>query len=271
MEITSKENKYLTFNTSTFLMESYEDLAILVSKEQKNCQFDFDIKNHDSIFPEEKKGSRENIKININMLNLNAAIVEGTIRQLFSSILNRDHHYLGDMASKANSDDDKILLMRAYKQISTAHINNESQGGWENLRESVNNYLDIKIDDYMNDKSAFKTLFQLRNAIAHGTALIAPVTKMSDDDKGTYLFKWQSKLQESSTFILNKFGCSIFKALERPDFSIVFWEETTSFMKNVKESNFFKCDQDFILDNFESFAYGQKSSFLWKWRKSQQS
>ncbi|MEY8186365.1 hypothetical protein AB9C95_15335 [Serratia marcescens] len=262
MAITLKTSKYYTFNTSVFLMETYEELALKVDNLHTNYRTEYD--DSGNIISKKMINSCENIKTNVTMINLNAAIIEGTIRQIFSSILHEDHQNLGEMARVESDPNIQKLLMRAYKQISSTHINIESQGGWDNLKEAINNYLDIKIEDFINNKSAFRTLFQLRNAIAHGTALIEPKDRMEESDKGTYLFKWQSRLQESSTFINNTFNCQIFDAFRRPDFSKIFWDETVTFMGNIRQSNKFACKQDFLLKNFSLFSYGYRSNHLWQ-------
>jgi hypothetical protein len=56
------------------------------------------------------------------------------------------------------------------------------------LGEKMNNGADAEV------REGTEKPFVLRNVLAHGTTLIQPKKKMSDDMKDKYPFNWQSKL-----------------------------------------------------------------------------
>lgn len=205
--------------------------------------------------------------MNLALINLNAAIVEGTIRQVFTSIIANDHNRLGKIAQSSSDPNDMSKIYRSYQKLKQLHLELELSGGWDSLKSHIFQYLDFKIEDHMGDKEAFTVLFTLRNSTAHGTALVIPAEPIPEDQKHLYPYKWQSKLHGIEMYVQRHFQQGLFESLRNPFFSKKFMDETIFLMSNIKKSGLMSGEQEFLMHNFESFSFGQKS--LYQWHKTQ--
>ncbi|MGC0990127.1 HEPN domain-containing protein [Pantoea agglomerans] len=254
MEMAPRITPFYIFNTNVYLLKQYEDTAVIVNRTAYESDWD-DI--DEKGLPKRKiLKSSQNIQRNLSLIILNASILEGAVRQVFSATVSRDHHKLGDFASKQSDPSLKSLLFRSYKKIFNLHIDLEANGSWDNLKKQIKDYSDIKLDDYMSDKSYFDTLFHLRNAVAHGTALVLPKDEIINKEGDDYLNKWQSRLQSASVLAKKEFDCELFEALKHPFFAKVFMDKTKEFINNISGLVLFKNDQSFVFDNVKALAFG---------------
>ncbi|HGY2266107.1 hypothetical protein [Morganella morganii] len=259
MKISKHTTSYLTFNTSVHLLLAYENIALTVNKKRTTPVFS----DHGEINIDIDHGPTSRINIstehagyNLALLNLNAAIVEGTLRQLFSSLLKNDGPILGALSKQATLNNH--ILFKAYQNIMKANYDIELNGGWDKLKNEIFNYTNLNLNDCMPNKDTFQTLFTLRNATAHGTALISPNSKMTEDQKDFYPYIWQNRLNAANIYTSKKFNLNLFDALNHPDFAKHFMDETIIFMQNIKSKNIFT-HNDFLLTNFERFTFGKIS------------
>ncbi|MEY0488019.1 hypothetical protein AB7363_23305, partial [Providencia rettgeri] len=161
--------------------------------------------------------STEHAGNNLALINLNAAIIEGTLRQLFSSLLKDDSCIIGELAKKDTQN--QSVLFKAYENIKSSNYDLELNGGWDKLKNEILNYTNLNLNSCMTDPETFQTLFTLRNATAHGTALVAPSQMMIEEEKDLYPYKWQNKLNASKIYIRKIFDLELFEALSHPDFA----------------------------------------------------
>lgn len=218
MKINEVTTTFYTFNTSLYLLKAYEEMAAQISRggeervyqDENGDYYDDDEGQTKIIF------SEENIAINLALINFNAAIIEGTIRQVFASLIASDHNRVGKISQDCDELEDKKKLFRSYNQIKKLHLELELSGGWDSLKNNISQYLNFKVEDFMDDKEAFTVLFTLRNSTAHGTALVRPATKIPDDYKDIYPYKWQSKLHGVEMYVQKHFSTDLFQALKHP-------------------------------------------------------
>ena len=92
-------------------------------------------------------------------------------------------------------------------------------------------------------KEGVQALFTLRNFLAHGTTLIQPAVKMTDDMKGEYPFTWQSKLGGVAAYLEKHFKRGgIFENLADPKAPEHFMDLTKQFFAEI-EPRFAPVDQ----------------------------
>ena len=144
-----------------------------------------------------------NYNFSFALLNINAAIVEGLMRSILSELVSEEVERqinAGRKAGRTSRSSPENLLNKFFIEI-------DAQGGWERLKEQYASYLGLAIDKTISaqTKEAMSTLFVLRNILAHGTALIHPSEKLSDDLKDEPIFKWQSRLQGARVYLKNQF------------------------------------------------------------------
>ena len=208
---------YQGIETSFYLMKSYEFLSI----------------SHSKTFSELDRNIDEEYSINyyncFALINLNAGIIEGLLRSILVEKIEREY----DNQIAIN---DSVVITSILQK---ARYEIETQGGWEKLQEQFSAYLKINLKTILGDDlfQSLKILFKLRNIFAHGTTLVEPIEKISDDDKNYYPYKWQTNLQEVNSYCKENFRKdSIFNALALYDFPIHFFEKTKALSSIIKEN-----------------------------------
>lgn len=181
--------KYKGFETSYSLLCAYEALALQYKRRRA--------------WLEGSSMNFNNYGFSFMLLNTNAAIVEGLMRSILSELVSEEvdrQVQAGQEAGRTSRSHPENLLNKFYIEI-------DSQGGWERLKEQYASYLGLAIDKKISaqTKEAMSTLFVLRNIFAHGTALIYPSEKLSDDMKDEPIFKWQSRLQSACVYLEKEF------------------------------------------------------------------
>lgn len=254
MEIVPINSTYNIFNTSVYLLQQYEEIAIKINNGAISRDYEQLDENNN---PKETIVCKEeNIFRNLTLISLNAAIVEGILRQVFTAAVSKDHHAIGELAATEPNEESVSAIYRSYRKIFNLHIELEASGSWESLKKAINDYAGIKVEDSMSDRSAFTTMFHLRNAIAHGTALVLPSQEIINNNGDEYLVKWQNKLQSASVFAKTHFSTTLFEALKHPFFAKKFMEETIVFMKNLSMQSFFNNEQGFLFENILKYKFG---------------
>ncbi|EPP3373171.1 hypothetical protein ACUN40_002548 [Proteus mirabilis] len=252
MAVNKHKIDYLTFNTSVHLLTAYENIALTLNRKR-----DLTVYNDDDTTKVTLNMSTEHAGNNLALINLNAAIIEGTLRQLFSSLLKDDSCIIGELAKEDTQN--QTVLFKAYENIRSSNNDLELNGGWDKLKNEIFNYTNLDLNSCMTNPDTFQTLFTLRNATSHGTALVAPSNKMAENEKNFYPYKWQNKLNASQIYINKIFELDLFNALSHPDFAKHFMTETITFMNNIQTRNIFKSN-NFLLTNFSKFKFGMSSS-----------
>jgi len=198
---------YIGWETAVSLLLAYETLAMNHAKTLRNESKDPATGEPAPYFK---------YKNAFALLILNASIVEGTMRTILSEKVKIDLNAAverGIREGRKEHDAPTRLLAKFLVDL-------ESNGSWQNLMSSSVAYLGEKMDVKMNGeiKEGIEKLFVLRNVLAHGTALIQPKMKMSDDMKDVYPFSWQSKLHGVAVYLERQFGRGgIFENLAHPD------------------------------------------------------
>ncbi|KZR04306.1 hypothetical protein A3N63_21370 [Klebsiella aerogenes] len=256
MVIVPRVTAFNIFNTNVYLLQQYEEIAIKIKNgavERDYEQLDANDKPKETIVLKE-----DNIFRNLTLISLNAAIVEGILRQVFTAAVSKDHHTMGELAAKDPNKEQASTIFRSYTKIFNLHIELEANGSWDNLKKAIKDYTGLKVEDLMLDKNAFTAMFHLRNAIAHGTALVLPSQEIVNNEGDDYLVKWQNKLQSASMFAKTNFSTSLFEALKHPSFAEKFMDETKIFMERLSQLKIFNNDQGFLFDNIKRYTFGYR-------------
>jgi hypothetical protein len=248
---------FVQLNTNAWLIDTYELLAIDMLKKS----FDFDLTDPENLVSKAIMLD-ENIGKNLTLVNLNAAIIEGTLRTLFSDILQRDSVTIGELSIANKNEKNYLQVARTYGMIKRLIYEVELSGGWENIKRQYREYADIDLDKLCSNemKSALDTIFVIRNAAAHGTAFTMPKDKMVEDHKDLYPYKWQSKLHGMNMYVNTTFRMDFFNSLRSHEFSKHFMEVTQLFFSLVAKIDIFPEESKFHFRNVEGFQFGMDTS-----------
>lgn len=218
-------SSYIGWETSISLLLAYETLA----------------KNHVNTLRTEpnEEGADEphayfKYKNAFALLILNASIVEGTMRTILSERVKADLNAAiahGSAQGRTEHDAPTRLLAKFLVDL-------ESSGSWQGLMSSAISYLGEKMDNGVDAevKDGIEKLFVLRNVLAHGTTLIQPKTKMSDDMKDEYPFTWQAKLHGIAMYLEKQFSRGgIFENLAHPDCPKHFMDVTKRYFTEIEK------------------------------------
>lgn len=217
---------YKGWETSTSLLIAYESLALAHKRSNGFEEVEAD-------FAKRPQSQYANYKHAFALLILNASIIEGTLRSIISERVVFDIEEAiqkGIKAGQTSPSKPEQLLSKFLSEI-------EMQGGWEKLKEQFAFYFDISVDKIASEetKEGINALFVLRNVIAHGTALIQPSSKMSDNMQDVYPYNWQRKLQRASVYLEKHFKKGdIFENLAEYSMPEHFMEVTKDFMLQVE-------------------------------------
>jgi hypothetical protein len=218
-------SKYIGWETATSLLLAYDTLAANHTKTLRHAPTE---PGKDEPHPYYK------YKNAFALLILNASIVEGTMRTILSERVKADL----DKAVARGSREGRTEHDPPTRLLENFLIELESNGSWSKLLTSAASYLGYKMDREIDapTRDGIDHLMNLRNVFAHGTALIQPFTKMSDDMKGQYPFNWQSKLHGIAMYLEKQF-CrgDIFLNLAHPDCPKHFMEVTERYLTEIEK------------------------------------
>lgn len=220
--------KFKGLETSLPILYSYEILAIQYKRKCKPRE----AISEDSLLPGRPSKNYGNYNYTFALLNMNAAIVEGVMRSILSEIVSEEVQRqveLGTQLGQSKRSPPEILLNKFFIEI-------DGQGGWERLKEQYSSYLSLKIDKELQPKTkdAMSALFLLRNILAHGTALMHPSQRLSEEMKDEPMFKWQSRLQGARVYLEKEFGHEdIFDNLAEFDVPEHFFGVTKQFLSEI--------------------------------------
>lgn len=216
---------YIGWETSVSLLLAYETLAMNHEKTMR-------------ISPNEEGCDEPHAyfkyKNSFALLILNASIVEGTMRTVLSERVKADL----DAAIKRGTQQGRTEHDAPTRLLAKFLVDLESSGSWQGLMTSALSYLGKKMDNGVDAevRDGIEKLFVLRNVLAHGTALIQPITKMSDDMKNEYPFTWQSKLHGVAMYLEKKFSRGeIFANLAHPDCAKHFMDVTKQYFTEIEK------------------------------------
>lgn len=174
-----------------------------------------------------------NYKNAFAILILNASIIEGTLRSILTHKLRQDVNEAvaqGKAAGQTAPNKMEQLLAKFQAEV-------EMSGGWEALKRHIELYLDVSVDKAVKPetKEAITVLFALRNVLSHGTAIIQPSVKMSDEMKDVYPWNWQSKLHGVAMYLERTFGKGgVFENLADHEMPGHFWEVTQDYFTQLE-------------------------------------
>ncbi|HIF9115500.1 TPA: hypothetical protein ACX6O9_000062 [Photobacterium damselae] len=252
-------------NTNSVLLDTYELLALDVTR--KSYELDWTDEENPIRVP---VMSHANIGKNLTLINLNAAIIEGTLRTLFSDILHKDSVAIGELSIEKQGDPSYRQLARTYGLIKRLRDEVELKGGWDNIKRQYTEYTGLELDKLVTNemKSAIDTIFVIRNAAAHGTAFTMPKERMEAEKKDMYPYKWQNKLHGMNVYVKKEFDMSFFEVLRSPELAKHFMEITQQFFALVSKTEIFPEESKFHFENLESFIFGKDTSAYRKYRKA---
>lgn len=216
---------YIGWETSVSLLLAYETLA---KNHVKTMHIEQNEEGSDEPHPYFK------YKNAFALLILNASIVEGTMRTLLTGRVKDDLNAAierGKQQGRTEHDAPTRLLAKFLVDL-------ESSGSWQGLMTSAVSYLGEKLDNGIDVeiRDGIEKLFVLRNVLAHGTALIQPKTKMSDDMKDEYPFNWQSKLHGVAMYLEKQFSRGgVFENLAHPDCAKHFMDVTRRYFTEIEK------------------------------------
>ncbi|MCR8661689.1 hypothetical protein NVV81_04855 [Pseudomonas carnis] len=215
-------SRYLGWETATSLLLAYESMALAHRATLRRISAD---------------GTEPHAYYSymhaFGLLILNASFVEGTVRTILTEKVKSDLDEAverGKRAGRTEHDAPTRLLQKFLIEL-------ESSGGWDNLVKSAGiSYYGIALDSEVDKdvKEGISVLFTLRNVLAHGTALIQPTVKMTDDMKDVYPYSWQSKLHGVGMYLERHFKRGgMFENLADPDLPEHFIDVTKKYFEQL--------------------------------------
>lgn len=223
--------KYKWVETTYHLLHAYEELALEYRrKREPSAAFSPEITSGPlAARPSMNHGNYGYI---FALLNLNAAIIEGTMRSLLSEIVSVDIKQRTDEGIARGQKErtpQENLLIKFYVDL-------DSSGGWDKLKEHYSVYCGVPIDKSLTPgtRDAISTLFLLRNIFAHGTAFIHPNEKVPDSLRDEPVFKWQSRVQRATVYLEKQFGHKdVFDNLAEYHLAEHFFDITKKFFEEI--------------------------------------
>ncbi|OOQ62925.1 hypothetical protein [Vibrio parahaemolyticus] len=247
---------FIQMNTSAHLLYAYDELALTIKKKVRM----FDVSDPFSVAYDKHQLNGEFIALNLALMNMNAAILEGSLRSLLCEIIQRDSELLGEHSISNSSQPEYRVLTSSYELLKRLQEEVEFQGGWDKLKRQYKEYLGINLDDILDKEktSAINSIFTLRNIAAHGTSYVIPKHALTDEDKGTYLFKWQSKTQSLTVYTKKVFSLDVLNALKHPCFAYHYLELIKELLNGI-QSDKFPPNAKMLLDNIRSYSFGYRN------------
>lgn len=247
---------FVQMNTSAHLLYAYDELALKIKRKAQI----FGVDNPFLIDYSKHQLSGEFIGLNLALMNMNAAVLEGSLRSLLCETIRRDSELLGELSISNKEQPEYRVLTSSYKLLKQFQEEVEFQGGWDKLKRLYKEYVGINLDEILDKEktSAINSIFTLRNIAAHGTGYVIPKHPLTDDDKGTYLFKWQSKTQSLTVYTKKVFNVDVLTALKHPCFAYHYMELIKELLGNIQSDNF-PPNASMLLDNIRNYSFGYRN------------
>ena len=217
---------YKGWETATSLLIAYESLAVAHKKAWEKEEYRAEGKGTEPV----NWGNFQNA---FALLILNASIIEGTLRSILTHRLRKDI----DVAIAAGIAAGRSGPNKMEQLLAKFHAETEMAGGWDSLKRQIELYLDVSVDKAVTPaaKEAITVMFALRNVLAHGTAIIQPSVKMSDDMKDVYPWNWQAKLHGVAMYLERHFAKGgVFENLAVYEMPEHFWNVTKDFLTQIE-------------------------------------
>lgn len=173
-----------------------------------------------------------NYNYSFSLLILNASILEGVLRSILSHCINQEIETMVHERKKLGHKCPSKIEKHFYAFRNDVQRN----GGFEKLKEWYSTFLDISLDKIVSKdiSEGIQVLFALRNILAHGTAIVQPKEKMSDDEKDIYPYNWQKSTQTISVYLEKHFNNgSLYDNLAANDVPKHFMEVTSELIKVI--------------------------------------
>jgi hypothetical protein len=243
-------------NTTAHLLYAYDEMALAI---KKNCHI-YNVNDPFSVSYDKHELKSENIGLNLALMNMNAALLEGGLRSLLCEILQKESEKLGEHSIVNKDTPHHKTLARSYDLLKKFQEEVEFKGGWDNLKRQYKEYLGVNLDSILDKEkaSAINAIFTLRNIAAHGTSYVLPKNPLGDEDKGTYLFKWQSKTQSLSIYTKKIFKVDVLDALQHPCFAYHYLELVKELLTKIQRDSF-PPNANMLLKNITGYSFGYRN------------
>lgn len=245
--------QYKGIETSFSLLQAYERLALEYTRKQKP---------HAPIIQgmtEQPSQDYVNYGYSLALLNLNAAIIEGTLRSALSEVVwdEVDNQIkLGTAKGQTRKGPIEQLLYRFQMEV-------DGQGGWSKLKEQYALWFNVELDKVSaGPREAVEVLFVLRNVLAHGGTLLQPTEEVPDDIKDDAVAAWYRKLQRARVYLQKEFKHDdVFKNLSEFSIPEHFFNASKLYLQEVKalaQLNPQRGKQSW--EGVENFSFGYRSA-----------
>lgn len=247
---------FIQMNTSAHLLYAYDEIALKIKNEVRM----YDVNDPFSVAYDKHELNGVFIGLNLALMNMNAAILEGSLRSLLCEIIQRDSELLGEHSISNSAQPEYRVLTRSYELLKRFKEEVEFQGGWDKLKRQYKEYLGLSLDEILDREktAAINSIFTLRNIAAHGTSYVIPKKALTDDDKGTCLFKWQSKTQSLTVYTKKVFDLDVLNALKHPCFAYHYLELIKELLGDIQSENF-PPNAKMLLNNIRSYSFGYRN------------
>lgn len=247
---------FMQMNTPSHLLYAYDELALTIKKKARMP----DVNNVFSVSYDKHELNGEFIGLNLALMNMNAAILEGSLRSLLCEVIQRNSESLGEHSIANAAESEYLILTRSYDLLKRFQEDVEFQGGWDKLKRQYKEYLGVNLDGILDKEktSAINSIFTLRNIAAHGTSYVIPKDTLTDDDKGTYPFKWQSKTQSLTVYTKKIFQSDVLTALTHPCFACHYMELIKELIESIFREDL-PPNAKLLLDNIRSYSFGYRN------------
>lgn len=210
--IYNENNVWIFFNRYNSSSDRYQDSINkkikFISKLRKiNEKFNEDVNDKSLLYSlrdeEFKKPFKRYaiLQIAIPMITLNAAIVEGALREILARyIQNEINKYVEEGNRTGRYEHNNYQKILVAKQIKI-----ESNSSYSSILDEYSVIFDIKLKDLISKEILIilDSLFTLRNLFAHGTSIVTTNTPVEHD---LYFKNWNTRVVKMQTVLKKYFG-----------------------------------------------------------------
>jgi len=208
------------------------------------------------------------LQFSIPMITLNAAIVEGTLREILARyIQNEINKYIEEGNATGRYEHNNYQKILAAKQIKI-----ESNSSYSSILDEYSVIFDLKPKDILRKEIliVLDSLFTLRNLFAHGTSIVTTNVPVEHDP---YFKNWNKRVVKMQEVLKKYFGSdsineniSDYRLAEfYMSFSRIYLIKIAEFVSNYDESGFNAVESANTIKELKSktnLSYGYNDNFL---------
>lgn len=181
------------------------------------------------------------LQLSVPMITLNAAIVEGALREILARyIQNEINKYIDDGNRNGRYKHNNYQKILVSKQIKI-----ESNSSYNSILDEYSVIFDLKLSNIIRKEIILimESLFTLRNLFAHGTSIVTTNVPVEHDP---YFKNWNIKVMKMQNTLKKYFGSnSIHENISDcrlaefyMSYSIFYLKKIAEFVRNYDESGF---------------------------------